>query len=536
MNKKVLLILIGISFVSLFFSIFQKYPTPPCFNADEAAFGYNAYSLLNTGRDEYGTLLPLRLKSFGDYKMPLYSYLSIPFIAIFGLNEGGTRALNISLSFLFPFVVYLLSVELFKGKKVGLVAALLSSVSLGFHIVSRHAHETYLAAFLTTLACYLLIKSLQKPSLMRFFFFLITSLLLLFSYHPGRLYVLFFFGFIFLYMLLQKQKNTLLLVLLFVVIGFFGITDLVYKPERLKNLIFLNNAGFSLKIDELKTEGGIRYLYNPLFIGIKEIILDHLTYFSPQFLVVNGDENARFGYPGMSIMTPLEYLFVFIGLYYLFKNKEKWRWFLLLLLFISPLSSSLAWSKGSLTRTVFLLVPLYISSSYGFVTFLSQAKNKYRLLVIFCIAVLFLFFQTLDWDFYLFHYPKRKTVIHAWQCGYKELGTYIKENYSKYDHFYITKDVGMPYIFMLFYLQIQPKEYQKQASLTPADEYGFGQVEKFDKFIFEFKWPRDVEKNSVIVGSIDDFKNMPSELKIEPDKLKSVQVFSETMFQIYEGT
>src|SRR3989339_565900 len=175
MNKKTFIILFFICCLSLFINLYKKNSSPPCFNTDEASFGYNAYSILKTGRDEYGTLLPLRLKSFGDYKMPLYSYLSIPFIVIGGLNEGGTRALNISLSFLFPFVVYLLSVELFKGKKVGLVAALLSSVSLGFHIVSRHAHETYLAAFLTTLACYLLIKSLQKPSLMRFFFFLITS-------------------------------------------------------------------------------------------------------------------------------------------------------------------------------------------------------------------------------------------------------------------------------------------------------------------------------------------------------------------------
>ena len=49
-------------------------------------------------------------------------------------------------------------------------------------------------------------------------------------------------------------------------------------------------------------------------------------------------------------------------------------------------------------------------------------------------------------------------------------------------------------IFLLFYLKYDPEMYQKQAMLTAPDEYGFGQVEKFDKFIFEFKWPKDLQK------------------------------------------
>jgi len=31
---------------------------PPCLNADEASFSYNAYSILKTGRDEYGKFPP----------------------------------------------------------------------------------------------------------------------------------------------------------------------------------------------------------------------------------------------------------------------------------------------------------------------------------------------------------------------------------------------------------------------------------------------------------------------------------------------
>src|SRR5258706_2824182 len=65
--------------------------TPPSPDWDEAALGYNAYSVLKTGRDEYGTWFPLSLRSYDDYKPPLYMYLTIPPVAIFGLNVWSTR-------------------------------------------------------------------------------------------------------------------------------------------------------------------------------------------------------------------------------------------------------------------------------------------------------------------------------------------------------------------------------------------------------------------------------------------------------------
>lgn len=532
MPKKIILVLVCIGMISFFFTIVQRTPVPPCFNADEAAFGYNAFSLLQTGKDEYGTFLPLRLKSFGDYKMPLYSYLSIPFVAVFGLNELGVRGLNILLSFFFPYAVYLLAFELFKNKRVGIIAALLCSVSLGLHIISRQAHEAYLAAVLTTFTSYFYIKALHRTTWKNLISLNTTLILLLFSYHPGRLFAVFFFSFALLYKVVYRNKILSLLISLCMVILFFSISDLVYNPTRLNSLAFFNNPGFSLKINELKIEGGIRYLYHPMAIAIKEIVTDHLTYFSPQFLVQNGDNNNRFGFDGMSLITPVEYVFLFIGLYYLLKKKEKWRWFFFSLLFISPLSASLAWSKASLTRTLFLLVPISISCAYGFDSLITSIKKQYKTATILILTLISFFFLILAWDFYLFHYPKRLITIHSWQCGYKEINQFVTQNYSRYDSFYITRQIGMPYIFMLFYQNFPPQTYQRQAALTGPDEYGFGQVENFDKYIFSFTPPGQAKKGSVIIGSIDDFKGISNE--IDETRLRTIAVNGEPMFQIYE--
>lgn len=515
MSKKILFILLCISFLSFILSVVQfRIPSPPCLNADEASFGYNAYSLLKTGRDEYGSFLPLRLKSFGDYKMPLYSYFSVPFVALFGLTEWGVRSPNAFLSFFFPVAVFFLTREISKNKSVSVLAALLSALSLGLHSIARQAHEAYLAAFLTTLSLLFLIRLMQKKNMVNAFLLGLSVLLMLFSYHPGRLYAFLFFGAALIYSFQTKniKKHASVFLVLLSITLLFGITDLIFKPERIKSLLFFSNPGIQLKVQELHTEGGIKYLYHPLFIGLRDIVFEHLSYFSPQFLVQNGDGNDRFGYKGMGLITPIEYLFLFVGLYFLFKQKEKWRYILVFLLFFSPLSASLSWATSSLTRTLFSLVLVSIISSYGMVLFFQPyiKRGIQHLFVPLASAGIFIFFLSLTWDFYLFHYPKRLITIHAWQCGYREVFSEIKQHYASLNRIYMTKDVGMPYIFALFYLQYQPELYQKQALLTPPDEYGFGQVESFDKFIFSYKDPYQVPKNSMIVGSIDNVRSLPN--------------------------
>src|SRR5437868_4259461 len=91
MKRTTLIILICITLFAGILRLWRLDTVPAGFNIDEAAFGYNAYSILKTGKDEYGTFLPLSLKSFGDYKAAGYAYIDIPFIALFGLNEFSVR-------------------------------------------------------------------------------------------------------------------------------------------------------------------------------------------------------------------------------------------------------------------------------------------------------------------------------------------------------------------------------------------------------------------------------------------------------------
>ena len=539
-QKRHVVLLLALSLIlSFFFVVYKGNVSPPCLNADEAAFGYNAYSLLHTGADEYGNFLPLRLKSFGDYKMPLYSYLSVPFVATFGLNELGTRALNIVIALLFPFAIYFLAKELFKNETVGAIAAVLISVNLGKGIVAREAHEALLAAFLITLASYFFLKFLEKQKYTYATGFVISLFLALFSYQSSRVFALFFFVYALIYFIIKKMKGKTVIFfasLLITALVLFAITDIIYRPTRVTNLFLTSTPGFSMKVRQLLDEEGNNILYKHIFynkvtVGAREVLSHYLQYFSPQFLAEDGDTNVRFGFLEMSPMTPLAYFFIFFGIYFLFRKKERWRYYLLLLIAISPVSAALSWQDTSLTRSFFILFPLLILSAYGAYSFFASfAGKKIFLYLIIGGILLEAFLLYYPWDFYLNHYPKRPLVTQSWQCGYEPLASFVKKNYNNYNTFYITQKHGAPYIFMLFYLQYPPQKYQKQASLTDPDQYGFGQVDKFDKFNFSVPGNAAEQHNVVIAGYPDDFNQFPN---IDKSKIKKIIINNIDVFWIY---
>jgi len=525
MDKKTFFILTIITFIGLFLHFYKIDKVPPCINADEAAFAYNSYSILKTGKDEFGTPFPLRFKSFSDYKMPVLVYLNVPFIFFFGLDTLSIKLINAFFLFLFPSVIYFFTFYLFKNKAVGILSSLLLVLSWGVQSMTRQLHEAFLTSFFIVCASYFFILVRDKNRFLDRVFFILSIFLALFSYQSARIFALFFAFLVIFYLIKRKISLSFVFSFLIVFLVFF-LTDIVYQPRRVYNLFFLNNPGLSLRINELRGEGGLRIFYNKLTLGLKERVFEYLKYFSPQFLVIEGDQNYRFGYPNfLSIITPVEYIFFFIGLYYLFKNKEKNRYYILGLMFISPVAGCLTWDETSLSRTFFIIIPILIIAAYGVLNFVGNLKNRKIFSVLAFIFLSYIFFLFYNWDFYLNHYPKKAVSIYDWQCGYKELVAYIKNHYHKFNKFYITKEGGPPYIFLLFFLKYPPQKYQKQANTSPIDQYGFSQAEKFDKFIFNLDYKKS-EKNIAVIGRPHDFSY---------DKnIKKIFYLSEPIFFIKE--
>src|SRR5438046_1183056 len=101
MKKYIIFILfILILLIAIFFRCYQLSKIPPSPSLDEVSIGYNAYSILNTGKDEYGYHFPLLLRAYDDWRPALYVYMVIPFVKLFGLTVFAVRLPSVLLSFI----------------------------------------------------------------------------------------------------------------------------------------------------------------------------------------------------------------------------------------------------------------------------------------------------------------------------------------------------------------------------------------------------------------------------------------------------
>lgn len=502
-KKSTVFLIILASAISLFLHLYKFGEIPPCINADEAAYTYNAYSLLKTGKDEYGAFLPLRLTSFGDYKLPLLAYISIPFIALFGMNDVTTRLPNVILGVALVPLMYLVTRELFNNKKTSLVAAFLTALNPARYLLSRHAHEGVLSVFLVLLTLYFFLRFIKSKSGKDFLLTNVSLLGAAFSYHTGRLFLVFFAAAQLIVLLRRKSYRYVVVVIAILLIPF--LVDIAYGANRVQRLAFYNEEGFHMRVDELRKDHPNRIIHNRGTHAPIELTHRYLMQFAPEFLVTDGDTNLRFGMPRLGVITVIEYVFILIGLYYLFKKKEQHRFLLLSLLLIAPLTSSLTWQDPSLIRLYTLIFIILIIVSYGVVEMAHELKkSRFGLFILTVLLLGYIFFAGFNWDRYLYHYVKRPEIPSAWQCGYKELGAYVRKNYDKFDRFVITRKQGQPYIYLLYYLQFDPASYQRHASLSAPDEFGFVQVQKFDKFDFNFTY-KPVMKKTVFIGFPDEF-------------------------------
>jgi hypothetical protein len=113
------------------FTALGGYPTG--LFCDEAADGYNAYSLLHTARDEHGRLLPLFIWSFFAFKYPLYIYPTTLWVGLFGLTELATRFQSALYGTAGVAVAFLIARQIFSPAAGLAAAAALAVMPWHFH-------------------------------------------------------------------------------------------------------------------------------------------------------------------------------------------------------------------------------------------------------------------------------------------------------------------------------------------------------------------------------------------------------------------
>lgn len=537
-NKKIsFIILFAIIVLAAVIRLWQLGVVPPSPDWDEASLGYNAYSIMTTGKDEYGKFLPFILRSFDDYKPALYTYLIIPFIKIFGLNVLAVRLPSALFGILAVLATYFLVKELLSGKYSEYIA-LLSSFFLAispWHIqFSRVAFEAQVGLAFNIFAILFFLKGLKKHSML--LLSVLFAGLSVYIYQSEKVYLSILFVALFLIYrkdILSLPKKWLAGVL---ILGAVIVLPMFYQLVTNQNVL-LRAKGVSVYSDQTQFLKRNAEKYNADkqakdYLGIlvdnrrieyvKAVVSGYISHWDLNWLFITGDIERHHA-PFMGLLYLFELPFLFIGIYQLlfgdFPKKGKLTIFAIFL--IAPIPASITSGVPHAVRTINFLPTFQVFVSLGILTTaLFISKIKYKVLsinlgyLIFSFGILFFIVNFL---YFLNQYFVQQNYYfsQSWQYGYREAVDYIKPIMDNYDAVVVSNEppLDQSYIFFLFYLKHNPVEYQK---LGGTGTGGFRENHKgFSNITFRpIAWNNEkVNDKTLFIGRPGDFNSNTNILK-----------------------
>jgi 4-amino-4-deoxy-L-arabinose transferase-like glycosyltransferase len=465
---------------------------------DEVSQGYNAYSISQTLRDEYGKFLPILFRAYDDYKMPLNVYLTAISVGLFGLNEFAVRFPSALLGTLTVLVTFFL-VKMFLEKsnwetgekyknQIGLLSAFFLSISPWHIQFSRAGFEANVALFFIILGVYLFLKGLEKYRyyLFSFIFFAVAC----YGYRSVEIFLPvlllgFFVGF-------RKELSKIGLIKLGLGLVFFAILIFpLVGPLTKEGSSRLNQTSITIAVNEtaaVNFQKGIPTNRKVIYAGI--FLQDYLSQFTPQFLFTGGDPNGRHSPRGMGMMYLWELPFLLLGLYVVFKYfSSPSKISLLIWLLAAPLPSAISIPTPHALRTLNILpVPqIIVSIGVAYLFFVLDKNVKKIYAAVLALLIIFFFVRFIG----LYNFTNTKSNVADWADGYKQLTGYVFANDSTYDKVLISGHYWEPYAYFLFYKRFDPKAYQTLGTSNGFGKYVFGGT----------SWDKD--KNSQELGDIN---------------------------------
>lgn len=482
--RKIPLPLIFIVLLALVLRFVSLNAFPPSLNWDEVSHGYNAFSILKTGADEWGVRYPLIFRAYGDYKLPVYIYVSAIFEAVLGINSWALRLPSALSGVLLVIGTYLLSGKLF-DKKVGLLSALLVAVEPWSFFLSRGAFEANMGVTLSVFGIYFFLKGTERPKFM--FLSAILLGLSLWTYNSFRVFIpLVFVALIVIY---RKLSPAFLIIFLLFVIPMFVQVANPSGQARLTKVTILDDGAVAQIIERRNTTALppqiARLVYNRPNYFIYTFVKNWVKSYSPDFLFIHGGSQYQFNIPNRGVLYIINLPFILIGLLYIARGiKNKGNLMLLVWLILAPAAGSATRESPHTLRLVTMLPLPMIITSVGLVGIFNAIKFK-KILLVGYLLILFLSAENYLLDYFGSY---SKTYSWSWQYGHRELTVFVEKNYAKYDKIIITKKYGEPHEFLLFYTSWDPVKYLHDPNLNRFYQSGWYWVDGFGKFYFINDW------------------------------------------------
>ncbi len=506
---------------------------PPSLNWDEVSVGYNANSILKTSKDEYGNRFPLTIRSLDDYKQPVYTYLVVGSIILFGYNDFAVRFPSIFAGILTTVIVFFLVRELLfvgsnkdEGKKVKfqyvipLLSALLIAIQPWNIQFSRMAAEANVGLFFSLSFMYFFLKGLNKPKLMVIsaLFFILS----IYSYLSSHVFT----PLLFLYLLYvsrntvwTKRKLFIKPLILFLAAFFLLAYEVFFQGTNIRfkgTNIFSQTDQYKTDEKEMFYDASLsidipRRLFhdNHILTSVQLVARGYLSHFSPDFLFFDTGYKHHHA-PRVGLIYFWLAPFIFIGLLTSFKKFRLATQHMLVFIFLSLVPPSVTWDVPHAIRSIGMSIPLAYFAAYGIYTLGQLFFLKKKVLGItfsFCILIVFVFSTFYYLHQYIIHLPYERS--QSWVYGRKEMTEYLFRVHKKYDKVIVSTKLEWPYIFMLYYGKYDPVKYLLSGGTVSG---GWGEENNhFENFYFH-KFDRSYIDRELTNGSNNIYVFTPGEV------------------------
>jgi 4-amino-4-deoxy-L-arabinose transferase-like glycosyltransferase len=518
------ILLVLVFALALFLRFINLQSVPSGLSQDETAIGYNAYSILVSGRDEYGKQMPLYFKSFGDHKLPVYIYLASASEKMFGVNPLGVRFPSAFFGSLTVLILFFLVKKVTGNISLALFSSFLLSITPWHIHFSRAAFEVNVALFFALAGTLLMILGKEKAKWQALLLVIsvVSFGLSLYSYNVTRLLspllaisvaIIYRRDFI----KLSRYLVVVLAVLAFVIFlpfvsTFFsngGISSaggaLIAGNETQAKLLefrsyFIDNVMIS------------KLLLNK-WIGMTWVYFENLgSILSGDFFFVKGSAHGNQGIGTAGCFYLFQLPLFLLGLISLLKNgcgkMKLFVWWGIVSLLVLGFSMEVPHA----TRGYFLVVPVTILSASGFlygIELLKSVSKNIRVIIF----TFFVLFTMLNLFHYFASYYVRFPIYYAkeWRQQDEALVSYLMQNEYKYIKIIFDSKADFIYTSYLFYSKYSPQNFYGSAKRF-SDVEGFSRVQAFGKFEFrDVDWEKDNKKGTLIITTIDNgFKNASS--------------------------
>jgi 4-amino-4-deoxy-L-arabinose transferase-like glycosyltransferase len=488
MKTKTLILLGLVLFAAIFLRVWQTGRVPLGLYSDELSSGYNALSILKTGKDRYGMVLPFIFKSFGSYQPPVYAYFTIIPTIIFGPGILAVKFVSIISGILTVIFTFLIIRDFVPNEenRLSILTAGVLAIAPWAVFFSRIATEASPALALFIAGFYFSLKSVNSPKvfpLAALFLGLATH-----AYYSERIISLFFIiGFLILNKRqLFKNKKMLLL----------GLA--VFALTQVPNLVIFKTGAFTKRLTQVSYVG----VNTPIGV-VREFSSQYSAYFSPRNLFFEPDDQGARAMPELSVFYKWMVIPYFLGFVYLIKRKNDYFVKnLIFLMLIAPIPAALARDPFYTLRVLVLMWVFTVIISIGIWMFLKRLKHR----LLFCtIIVLFVIvsLSTLYAQYFVLDKIESSDV-----GGYYNFELMDITQKNKNDKFVIdlSRDVSVGLRFAYF-SGYDPALYQKEmGSQFLNTYYTSDDYEKYYKFenveIRPIHWEEDVYKDQFIVGDL----------------------------------